>query len=544
MRALPLHACVLVLALLTGVSNARAHASLLGSDPADGARLTRAPATVELRFDEAVTPIGLRLFGPSGAATTLALPADSTANLRVALPAGLADGSHLLSYRVTSADAHPVAGSIAFAIGVEASSDPHTRQHAHPHAQDGAVNDRLLARAVHAARDLALLIAAGAGLFAALRPARSRHPDLARDTVRRATPVAALFCLGLLGTHGQALTGDGQWLTAANWDAALHTSFGTSVLAALAGLALLAGGSWWRAAHLTRACLATGALLVCAAFGLTGHAAAAHPVWAKPALMLHTLAAAFWLGALVCLARLARAANANGASRDSVAQARTSLLVFARWAPSVVGLLVLAGAAFATNPLQALHQLLRTDYGNWLSLKLLLLVVLLGLALYNRLILTPRVERGEAAALARLRHSIHCEIALLVAVLGATAALGTTPPPRQPPAFPVLSSAGRTATLIRAPDGIAGPKGGGGKALDILLREPDGAPLAAADAWLELAQPARGIETLTRPLALIGPGHYRYDGPELAMPGAWHLTVGARLGEFDRLEWSTTLPAP
>jgi copper transport protein len=56
---------LLLLALALPV-RALAHASLLGSEPADGVSLDAAPSSVVLRFDETVTLIALRLVGPDG----------------------------------------------------------------------------------------------------------------------------------------------------------------------------------------------------------------------------------------------------------------------------------------------------------------------------------------------------------------------------------------------------------------------------------------------------------------------------------------------
>jgi len=532
--------------LLTGAANAAAHASLLASDPVDGARLARSPGVVELQFDEPVEAIRLQVLGPSGVPQMLPPPAGRSERLRIHLPDPLAEGPQVLSYRVTSADAHPVAGTIAFHIGAGASSsrDASSRSggppDAHHHAEASGPPGQGLAIALHAARDLALLIAAGAALFATLL----RPSTPARGVVRVTAPVAALLDIALLGAHGLALTGTDAMTDAASWIAALHSSFGVSVLMALAGLALLIAGAWLRAPRTARVFLAGGAVLACSSFALTGHAAAARPFWAMPAITLHTLAAAFWLGSLVCLFRLARVDRDTGkddqASAHALPTLRTALPVFARHAPGAVGVLVLAGAAFATVHLHAPGMLTSTPYGTWLSIKLLLLFLLLCLALYNRLLLTPRIERGHAESLERLRRNVGVELVLLVAILGVTAALSTTPPPRPAPAAPTqsLTEAGRTAQLTFTPDA------GGGLALDVELRDQNGLPLAVAAAWIELAQPARGIEPLTRELATLGPGRYRASVPELALPGDWTLILGARLGEFDRVEWRTTLRMP
>jgi len=109
----------LLAGLLLWAAPAGAHAVLVGSDPADGSRLTAAPAKVTLRFDE---PVGLdlgylRVVDGSGnrvdAGAAQHPNGDGTA-VSVSLKAGLGDSSYLASYRVTSADSHPIAGSIRF----------------------------------------------------------------------------------------------------------------------------------------------------------------------------------------------------------------------------------------------------------------------------------------------------------------------------------------------------------------------------------------------------------------------------------------------
>ena len=50
--------------------------------------------------------------------------------------------------------------------------------------------------------------------------------------------------------------------------------------------------------------------------------------------------------------------------------------------------------------------------------------------LLNRMWLTPALVRGDAGASSRLGLSILTEMGLVIAILAATATLGTTPPPR------------------------------------------------------------------------------------------------------------------
>ncbi|HEV2887863.1 MAG TPA: copper resistance CopC family protein, partial [Jatrophihabitans sp.] len=103
-------------------SPASAHTVLVGSDPADGGRLAQSPAAVTLRFNEQVgLQLGyLRVVDPAGRRVDsgpVTHPGGVGSSVSVALKPGLGDGSYLASYRVISADSHPVAGSIRFVVG-------------------------------------------------------------------------------------------------------------------------------------------------------------------------------------------------------------------------------------------------------------------------------------------------------------------------------------------------------------------------------------------------------------------------------------------
>ncbi|WP_170107072.1 copper resistance CopC family protein, partial [Blastococcus saxobsidens] len=98
---------------------AAAHATLVSTDPGEGARLDTAPAEVTLRFSEGVS---------LGAGYARVLSADQErvdagaasvdgGTLTIPLRGDLPDGGYLVTYRVISADSHPVAGAFSFAVG-------------------------------------------------------------------------------------------------------------------------------------------------------------------------------------------------------------------------------------------------------------------------------------------------------------------------------------------------------------------------------------------------------------------------------------------
>ena len=110
---------VAVLALCAGAGTVSAHAELTSSTPADGDVLDAVPAEVELVFSENVgTPAALIVLGPDGselAGGDLAVVGD-TMSRTVEAGAG-ATGAYTISYQITSADGHPISGSIGFSIG-------------------------------------------------------------------------------------------------------------------------------------------------------------------------------------------------------------------------------------------------------------------------------------------------------------------------------------------------------------------------------------------------------------------------------------------
>lgn len=119
---LPLVACALALAV---PSSALAHDVLEKTAPADGTRVDRVPATVQLVFSEEPLAIGLQILvnGPSGNV------ADGSATINgrevnQAVAATAPAGQYTVAYRVTSADGHPITGSFTFhaATGLDGST--------------------------------------------------------------------------------------------------------------------------------------------------------------------------------------------------------------------------------------------------------------------------------------------------------------------------------------------------------------------------------------------------------------------------------------
>jgi len=521
----------LALLLLACAPRVLAHASLVSSVPADGASLDAAPAELVLRFDEPVHPVQLRLVDATGRAVEPRVARVEHGALHLAAPAGMATGAHVLSYRVTSSDSHPVAGAITFSIGAPAPAPAARGAAARADSGPDAVSI-----ALRAARDIALLAATGAALFVlAVRPFPGQ-----RRTLAVAGLAAALLSALCLGWHGAVLLGAGTLMDARAWTAAIDTSFGTSTLVAIGASAAIAAAALAPARVPATAALVLGAAAGVASLALTGHAAAAGSrAWAGAALAAHALAAAFWLGSLVALHAVLR----RDASRSAEALWR-----FSRLATGMVALLAAAGVALAAFQLRALESLAATPYGRLVLFKAALFAALLALAAINRFVLMPRLAHGAPQATRALTRVVGLEVALVLAVLGVTAVLVQTSPRGEPgldapgaatafaaaPVSKTLAAAGgRTATLTLAP---ARP---GRNTLAVELRGADGRALDPAAVDVSISHPAAGIEPLQRAMRRTAAGRWVHEGTEWALGGTWRVEIRARLDDFEDARWST-----
>jgi copper transport protein len=513
---------LLGLALTAG--RAEAHAVLLASEPADRAVLATAPAEIRLQFDEPVQPIVLRMLDGEGrVVATGAGPA--AMDLRLTLPPGLAAGPYVVSYRVTSADSHPVGGSILFAVGAEPEG---WRAAGGDGAAEFWTKPSILVRAVD---DAARLIAVGGALFLLLI-ARDRASMLSLRPLLLGAALVAIMTSGLgIGMQGGALAGgmaslldSDVWRLGAGGPRGIASGIGAAGLA-LVMVGLRPNGRWRQPA------LGLGVVLALLPFPLVGHAAVAATRWiAWPAMLAHVALAAFWIGAFLPLLRAldhAPPMSASGAVRR-----------FSTLAIVAVPLLILAGTVLALLRIDRPMALIESTYGQLLAAKLFLVAVLLALAAGNRWYLTPRLMAGELAAVRGLRATIRIEVLLAALVLVVSAWLGRTAPPASAPAPVILSATermGRTASVR------VSPAQAGRNAVEILLRDQAGHPIATRSVALLFALPSAGIEPIERDAAPAGEGRWRHVGPELAITGRWRLAVVALVDDFDQAVFEVDL---
>jgi len=506
-----------VLATVLGVTAAHGHASLIGSEPVDRTVVAQAPPTVMLIFNEPVSPLVLRLVQPSGEVTELREVVASGAAMTVTMPPDTKRGTHLLSWRVISADGHPVGGALTFSVG-EPSGAPTARP---------SEGDARLRGAIWFAR-LALYV----GLFVGVGGAfycrwieLSPPPDrigIAITITMVCGMAAALVSLGLQGVDVLGLPlADIRDLR--SWVSGLATSYaltlGIATIALVLGLASTAARE-----PIARWCAAMALGCVGLALAASGHAATAGPAFVtRPAVFFHGITVAFWIGALLPLA---------GALRGR--QGRSELLRFSRAIPLPFFVLLVTGLLLAVLQVQQIKALWTTDYGLILSAKLVLVCAVLAFAIVNRR-LTPRAAAGESRSTQQLVRSITIELALVAVIVGLVGAWRFTPPPRsllaldtQPTHVHIHTSKAMADLQIEPPKVV-------GRRITITLLDGEFRPLAAKEVVLVLSKPDAGIEPLRLLATLHEASMWRIEDVRLPMSGRWQGRIEILVSDFEKI---------
>jgi len=158
-----------------------------------------------------------------------------------------------------------------------------------------------------------------------------------------------------------------------------------------------------------------GAAIAIGGFLFTGHTRAhAWRAVLAPLLALHLLLVAFWFGALVPLLLVMR--------RESPAGATAVLREFSALAGWLVPLIAVAGMAMALLLVGGLPAP-SASYGALLLAKLAGFALLMILAACNKWRWLPALAAGAVTSRVQLQRSLRAEFALIIGVLGATAAL-------------------------------------------------------------------------------------------------------------------------
>jgi len=526
-----------VLAPLLWASAAGAHATLESTSPAAGAVLADSPSRITLTFDGHVdvVPRAIRLVDSDGHGVALGpVGRDGPSRLTASVPE-LGSGSYVVAWRAVSADSHPISGAFTFSVGAPTPRRP------------GLVGRLLRSErpsqgseiSIGAARwlsysGLALWVGT-VGVLALCDPSAWRR--------RRARRLLYAACAaGAAGTAwmiaAQARIQVGHWWSPGDWRAVIDTSAGRWWAARLAGFVLAAavvpvlhrrrshasdvddppaGTAGHAGADLVGASVAVALVVIVAGggHGITGR-------WVPlgfGATVVHLATMGLWAGGLAALLAL------GSARRYPPSMGRFSSV--ALWC--VVALAV-TGVFNAWREAGSLSQLTGSSYGSWLYLKLALVALVLVVAARSRRLARPGAG-GNPPGPGRIATLVGTEVVVMALILGATAGLVSSPPPREAALRPETRSAVQGDRYVQM---TLDPPVAGGATVHVYVQGPGGTVSRPEAITVLAAVPARGITglDLTDRLRNAGPGHL--VGPvALPLPGEWTFTVTARFGEFE-----------
>jgi putative copper export protein/mono/diheme cytochrome c family protein len=217
------------------------------------------------------------------------------------------------------------------------------------------------------------------------------------------------------------------------WTVVAQTGFGHGWLTRLALAAMLAAlllsVPLARRADVHRLAAAVIAAALVAMLAWAGHAAGTPGTEGNVHLVadiLHLLAAALWVGMLLPLALLLRAARDQP---GSLAGAYAAVQRFSTLGVASVGTIVVTGIVNTWFLAGSVPALVGTDYGRLLLVKVALFLLMVAIAAVNRLLLMPGLVDGQSGgSLRQLQRNIAVEAIAGLVILMIVAKLGRMPP--------------------------------------------------------------------------------------------------------------------
>jgi copper transport protein len=502
---------------------------------------------VTLTFSEDVKVAfgGVKVFDSSGARVDDGAPASRDHEVRVRTD-GHRQGTWAVSWRVVSADGHPIRGAYTFDVG-SASSGGDALARAKDASRSSPAKDRAFAL-VRSLVLLGLALGAGGGIFACF-VAPGLRPRLAVAGL-----VGLLLALAVGMVLDAAIAGGFSLGSAMRWSVLHEESTSTWGRAAVVRGALALAclvvvlawrriGPWVAASRAVAALVALPFLALAGSQALAGHAVSTSPVWLRlPLDALHAIAAAAWIGGLVQLVLLAR--SGAGPAGNVVRR-------FSQLALGCVVVLVVTGLYAAWVEIGwSWAALSSTAYGRLVLAKSVLLVAVLPLANVNRTRNVPAVVAADGAggggdvatARASLARYATGELAVLLGVLAITGVLVGQPPARTVVAAKRISASKVFGDGARIQVEVDPARTGRNAAHLYLLRSTGQPDERATDMTLSITNPKRGIGPLRIALSRSGPGHWTTPSFAIPFDGRWRFDVAVTIGEFESRRASFTRP--
>lgn len=536
---------ILVGVLALGTTAASAHATLESSSPADGQSVLTSPSEIRITFSEAVTTIsgGLSVLDADGKTVDTGNSEIVDGRTLVApISESLSDGTYVATYRVLSADGHPVSGSLLFGVG-EGALDRS--------ALPSSTGDRLWEIIGGISRFimyLAALVAAGVAFFLAFIHDRAEDRWRIVPFVRIGSILALFSAIGIVMSQAALLTGKGAGaVTDSNvLRDVLNQNLGWSLALLMIGLAAIHLSTDFSKKMVSKSLALSGGLAVTVSFAVWGHATELSPrAISLAADAIHATAAALWLGGLVGLVMVLSLRTPESVRATAGIISRFSLMAF--W--SVIALTIAGLTLTITGSDASLNSILTTTWGQLILAKIGLTLIVVLIAAWNRRTLVPSLtspteNTGELAVRwATLLRTIRAEAVLLIAVVALTAIVVNVPPARTA----VVANTDRVDITQRVDTGnvqlsvdpaIVGPN-----SVSVRYTDGTGQPVNVANSMsIEFSQPSAGLEPITRQVPASEPGVFVIQGNELSIPGTWTITIAVRTGDFTEQRTSFEVP--
>lgn len=378
---------------------ASAHASIVSSSPASGEPLDEPPDSIRIQFNEPVERafFSLTVLGPDGERVDSGdarIDENRSDLLTAGLKTGLPDGAYTVNWKVVSSDGHPISGTFTFLVGGEGADQaaPAVDRQASAWPGSGLVIFRFLWYA-------GMTLLSGVLVFPLiLLPRELRGNPLAFRSKLVLYSGLALAIIGILSSLPQQTAAYAGVTWSRAWDRNLlldtlqRTEFGTVWTIQLVLLLVLTIFIVWltrttanRSLSRIVSCLAlifTQGLFMSKAF--IGHAAAAESrILAIAADYLHLSASALWLGGLLSIFLLLPSATGGGYGLSEARPESYWVTVrrFSGFAAGCVSVLLISGIYSSVLHVGSFGDLIQTAYGRVLLIKIILFLLMLGLAL-------------------------------------------------------------------------------------------------------------------------------------------------------------------
>lgn len=542
-----------LVALVAGAGPAAAHASLESTSPGAGQVLVAPPGQVELTFSEPVeVSLGAVRVYDSNAERVEEGEVRHDGGDSVVQPLGdLANGSYVVTWRVVSADGHPIHGAFTFQVGDVATGDTDALARRLLAADGGSEAVGVVFAVVRFLVFASLVLLVGAAAFCLLAWPEGLGLPGVRRLLWWAWGVAVGATVVSVGAQG-AYVGALALRDVVDLDVVSsvfdtrygRVALGRVVLLVVAGVALVAaarqrapdegtdgrGKDGVEPSVVARVALGVLGVALLLSLGLSGHAATGDlvPV-ALVADLVHVGAVGLWLGGLLVVLAVAL-------PRAQPDELRRVVPRFSSIAFAAVAALVVTGVFQSWRQVGGLDALTQTTYGHLLLAKLALFAVMVGFGYLGRR-WVQRGYRGEsvdvgaddAEVVAGYRRSIRVETALGIAILAVTALLVNAQPARSALSQPYSAELVADDLLI---DVTIDPAKAGPTDIHVYTLTATGAVAQVEELALELSLPERDLGPLEVPLERAGPGHFSAYDVEVPLPGDWTIEVRALVDDF------------